>query len=222
MFDGVQEALVSAFGGHAWVAVIIVALTPMLELHTAIPFGMSTALWGDAALTAFQSFWWATLGSCVVVPIVLLLAMPILKWLKGTKTFRRLAEGFEDKLKRRKQALEAKGRHGLKARNPALREFLKIVGIAIYIALPLPFSGIYTGCFLALIMGLGFWKSFITITLGNVIAGLFMVAVCTAFSNAITFIVGACFVLMIAGVLLGIIKLVLKPKTALVDVMDNR
>ena len=212
MLEIVQEMLVSAFGQNSWLAVVMVSLMPMLELHTAIPFGMSTEFWGSNALGVFPSFFWGFLGSCILVPIVLLIVMPVLKWLKRTKLLKRISESLEARLNRNKAQMEVKMQKRTSGKSSGMQEFYKITGIALLVALPIPFSGVYTGCLLALVMGLGFWKSLIALYAGNLIGGLLMVAVCTVFKDSATVIAGAFFVLMLVTLVFGIIKLLVKPK----------
>ena len=69
-------------------ATICVSLLPLLELKGAIPFGVSTELWGASALNTWQAFGWALLGSSLVVPVIALLFRPIYNWLKTKKFFK--------------------------------------------------------------------------------------------------------------------------------------
>ncbi|MCL2540450.1 MAG: small multi-drug export protein [Firmicutes bacterium] len=213
MFEWVTEFLVSVFGQANWLAVMIVSALPMLEFHTAIPFGMSAEIWGANAMSPFAAFFWGYLGSCVIMPVILLIGLPIMNRLRNTRLFRKAVDEFDKKLRKSKTKIEGKAaeRAG-KKHNPAMIDFYKIIGVVLFVALPLPFSGIYAGCLVALILGLGFWKSLLALLAGNLITGIFMVAVCTVFQDFVTYMLGAFFVGVFAALLFALIKVIVKPK----------
>ena len=81
------EILNAIFGSNSILATICVSLLPLLELKGGITLGIDE-MWGDSALNVWQSFGWALLGSCLVIPVIALLFRPIYNWLKTKKFFK--------------------------------------------------------------------------------------------------------------------------------------
>ena len=88
---------------------------------------------------------------------------PIINLLKKTRVFNKLAlavEGyFEDKANGKTDAKDG-------ATYPS-----KFTTVLIFVALPLPLTGVWMGTALAVFLGLGLKKSFIAVMVGNLIAG---------------------------------------------------
>ena len=65
----------------------------------------------------------------------------------------------------------------------------KMIGVGLFVAIPLPLTGVYTGTCVAIMLDLNFYETLIAVTTGNFIAGLIMLAISTIFKNN-TLIVG--------------------------------
>ncbi len=53
------------------------------------------------------------------------------------------------------------------------REFYKVLALFGFVALPGPFSGVWSASLAAFVFGIPFWQSIVAITLGNIISGIF-------------------------------------------------
>ena len=134
--------------------VFIVATLPIVELRGAIPFALSSAM-GPA-----MSWWSAYLLSCLgnMVPIVPILAAlgPISDWLRRRSS---LAERFFtwlfSRTRRRGRVVERYG----------------ALGLILFVAIPLPVTGGWTGAAAAFLFGVPFRKALPCIALGVMIAG---------------------------------------------------
>ena len=155
----VQEFFVSTFHNPI-IATFIIACLPIFELRGAIPFGMNVSFWGAKALNQGTAFLISFIGSSIVVPIIALLFKPILNYLKNTKMFRKIACKFEKRLIDKSKSFENK--------NTRIKKFL---GIILFVGVPLPLTGAYTGTALAVLIGLEFWDTVISVLIGNLIAG---------------------------------------------------
>jgi uncharacterized membrane protein len=93
-----------------------------------------------------------------LVPVlpVLFLLLPVKRALERIPLFRR----FFDLLLRRVE------------RNRALIERYEEFGLLLFVAIPLPVTGAWTGSLIAVILGLKTMKSFLFITLGVLLAGI--------------------------------------------------
>lgn len=133
--------------------VFFMACLPLIELKGAIPYGIAFGL------PIWTTFLLAYLGAALPVPFILLFLKPVMAWLKkSTKPFRKFANWLE-------QRSEKKGGKIAKYEYPAL---------FVFVAIPLPTTGVWTGALIATLLDLDFKKSLLTILLGNLVAGIIM------------------------------------------------
>ena len=200
----------SIFGSQSLLATIIIAMFPIIELKGAIPIGMSTDYWGEFALNGTEAFIYSMLGSCLVVPIIALVFTPILNFLKRTKVFRKIATFIEEKVNKHSKDLDSKVEKSDTKKN---KTFFKCFLIFLFVAVPLPLTGVWTGTCVAVIVGLKFWQTVVSVVLGNIVAGIIIVTVCAIFPNFVTIlslgflaIVLLIFVFLIVKFILHVIK----------------
>lgn len=130
--------------------VILVAALPVVELRGAIPLGVALGLGPGKA------FLLSLLGNLLVAP----LALALLPWGVGVLTrFPLLARGWE--------ALEARVR--LKGEEQVQR--LGALGLFLFVAVPLPGTGAWSGAVLAVVLGLRRRYALLAISLGVLAAG---------------------------------------------------
>ena len=184
------------FGSQSWLATLLISMFPIIELKGAIPVGMSTDFWGEHALTSMQAFWFSLLGSCLVVPIIALIFTPIIKWMKTTKIFKKLATAIENKVNKSSEKLSSSNK----------TTFLKMLGVFIFVAIPLPLTGVWTGTCIAVAIGLKFWQSVVSVVLGNIVAGLLVTFVCSIFPQFTTIIFLVVLAIVIVLLVVWIIK----------------
>ena len=167
----------TVFGNNVVLATILIAIVPIIELKGAIPFSMSEEIWGTFALNSWQAFLFSFIGSSLIVPVLALIYMPIIRWLKNTKLFRSIGNAIENKVNRKKDKVENK--------HSKTSIAIKVLSVFLFVAIPLPFTGVWTGTCLAVVLGLGFWLTCFTVILGNVVAGIIV----TLFSSIVSPIV---------------------------------
>ena len=284
MTEAIQEFFKTIFGNNVVLATIIISMLPIIELRGGIPFGMSKTFWGQHALSSWQSLWFSFLGSSLVVPILALLLMPILNWLKKTKAFKKLATKFENSIKAKSQKIGNQsnahvdtmptdmdnsienavenintqavvdtqnhvGDHLLanniddikqmaesktknvdnqksnqntnkllasdtkttvgKTKNKIVynkKFFAKLFGVMLFVAIPLPLTGVWTGTAIAVMLGIPFVWTCVSVILGNLIAGIIMQTICSIFPNFTTWILIAFLCLTLLLVLVGFVK----------------
>jgi uncharacterized membrane protein len=157
--QNIQEFFVAVFNNPK-VATFLISILPIFELRGAIPFGLSATFWGEGALNLGTSFLISFLGSSLVVPIVALLFKPVLNFLKSTKMFNKIALKFENRIVEKSKSFENK--------NTRIK---KMLGIVVFVGVPLPLTGVYTGTALAVVLGLRFADILFSVITGNLIAG---------------------------------------------------
>ena len=181
MVEAIENFMLSIFGNNVVLATILIATIPVIELKGAIPFAMSSAIWKGYELSFGYAFLWGVLGSSLVVPILVLLYFPIIKLLKKTKLFKKIATKIEDKINTKKQNVENK----IEAKNNKSenkKTIFKVLCVFAFVALPLPFTGVWTGSCLAVALGLNFFLSCIVVILANMVAGILVCSLSTILS----------------------------------------
>lgn len=160
--------------GNDILATMIMSFVPLIELKGGIVFARSMGL------DIFVSFALAYVGSTLVFFPIYFLLKPVLALVKKIKIFSKLAlkiEGyFEQKAvqaveqqENNKKVAEQDQRNGKKAKSG---EYLKKLGVFIFVAIPLPMTGVWTGTAIAVFLGLKFKDAILPVTLGNAVAGI--------------------------------------------------
>lgn len=213
-----QQFFANLFGDNVILATILIAMLPIIELRGAIPFGMSVNFWGAKALNGVSSFLWSFLGSSLVVPIIALVFTPILNWLKKTKLFCKIATKFEDRIKTKTNKIEDDAQHSRKEKS---KIWLKALGLFLFVAVPLPLTGVYTGTCIGVMLGFKFWQNCLIVIAGNLCAGLIMTFVCSIFPQFTNIILYVFLGLVVVFALVGLVKgLVNKKKNKYVEKLE--
>lgn len=145
-----QEFL-TAHGIPDWLVVFIISLMPVLECR----LGMFTAI-VLLNMNAFVGFIISFLGNILPIPFILLLINWIFELLKKVPVINKLVFWLEDKTLKKRDKIDKYG----------------IWGLLLFVAIPLPGTGGWTGALLASLLHLDKKKSFGVICIGVFIAGL--------------------------------------------------
>ncbi len=207
MSEWVKELFVTIFGTNSWLATIIISMIPIVELRGAIPFGSATSFWGEHALELWESLLFSLLGSTLVCVILTFLFWPIFKWLKQTKSFKKIALWMEKKLNKNAENINNKTEN---EKDSKKIKWLKIMGIFGFVAIPLPLTGVWTGTCLALFIGLNKKETMTSVILGNIIAGLIMTLISYFFADNTMIVFYAFFILVGVFILFELIKKMVK------------
>ncbi len=137
------------------VVTFIVSILPIVEVRLAIP--MSRA-WGVSPLVAVPL---GIFGNLLPVPFILWFITPIFNALKRTRKLRPLVEKLENKALGKQDKL-AKG---------------VFWGLVLFVGIPLPGTGAWTGALLASLLNVPFKKAFPAIVLGVLLATLIVTGI---------------------------------------------
>ena len=146
----IQEFL-SAHGIPDWLVVFIISLCPILECR----LGMFTAI-VLLQMNPFVGFIISFLGNILPIPFILLLINKIFEWLKKVPYVKVPIIWLEEKTLKKKDKIDKYG----------------IWGLLLFVAIPLPGTGGWTGALLASLLHLDRKTSFGVIAIGVFIAGL--------------------------------------------------
>lgn len=134
--------------------VFFTAALPIIELKGAMPVGVGMGL----SLT--ESFIASYLGSILPVPFLLLFLKPIMAFLRRTKILVPIANWIERRTEKKGQSV---------------RKY-SLLGLFIFVAVPLPTTGVWTGSAIASFLDIRIKHAFPVIALGNLVAGLIIMA----------------------------------------------
>ncbi|MBD5092933.1 MAG: small multi-drug export protein [Subdoligranulum sp.] len=140
---------------YLWV--FIISMVPIVELRGAVPIGVGMGL------PLLPTYIIAVLGNMLPVPVILLLAKPILIWCtKLPGILGRFFQWIYEKGVRAGEKLMAKAGNGM------------FWALFLFVAIPLPGTGAWTGCLAATLLDLKFWPSVLAVLCGVMTAGLIM------------------------------------------------
>ena len=169
MTELIHNIFSNIFGDNVILATILIAMVPVIELRGAIPFATNPGFWETHTLTNWESLGWSLLGSCLIVPIIYLTSIPLINFFKKTKLFKKITLSIENRIKEKTKTISADTEKSMRFSKDYWK---KVLGIFIFVAIPLPLNGVWTGTLVALFIGLDFYSSCISIILGNIVAGV--------------------------------------------------
>ncbi len=151
---------------YLWV--FLVSMVPIVELRGAIPIGvgMGLPLWEVYVL--------AIIGNMLPVPFIFLFARKVLEWGKDKKYIGRFFTFCLEKGHKGGEKLKAKAGRGL------------FWALMLFVAIPLPGTGAWTGTLAASLLGMDFKKSSAAVMLGVLTAGVIMGIASTGVFSTIT------------------------------------
>ena len=145
----------------AWIKVFFLSMMPFGELRASIPVGIAVYKM-DPALVFFVS----VLGNITAVLLILIFLGFISRYLsRKSYLFNRFFAWLFTRTK---------------DKHYAIIEKYGIYALAVFVAVPLPFTGGWTGALIAFVFGIPFWQSFLSIAAGVLIAGLLVVFIVQA------------------------------------------
>ena len=184
---------------------LLSSMIPLIELKGAIPVGVSLGMniWASAGV--------AYLGSTIIVIPVFFLLIPIFNLLKKIPFIKRLVEKVEAMLKNRakKMAEKSKGSPEETARK------ILMWGLFIFVAIPLPVTGVWTGTAIAVFLGMKFRDSILPLAAGNLVAGtLVTILIMLVGAERANLILNIVLILAAVMLVVTIVKIIMtKPET---------
>lgn len=153
-----MESLVEAFSNTLGqylsreAVVFIISMVPVLELRG----GLLAAKLLDLSL--LRAIPICILGNIIPIPFILLFVKRVFAFMKRFKSLGKIAEFFEKRAEKRSGNVEK-------------YEFL---GLALFVGIPLPMTGAWTGSLIAAMLNMDFKRSILTIFIGIIMATVIM------------------------------------------------
>ena len=139
--------------------IFIISMIPILELRGALL--VAGPLLGVPVAKAIPL---CILGNIIPVPFILLLIRPIFAWLRKTRLFRPLVEKLEKKAMSKSDRISR----------------YEFWGLVLFVGIPLPGTGAWTGTLAASILDMDFKSTIIAVMLGVLLAGIIMMVLSVA------------------------------------------
>ena len=134
-----------------WLEVIILAASPISELRGAIPWAIL-----KHQFPWYYAFLLAVIGNLLPVPFILLFLDTFSRRLSKVGIFEKMLRWLFEHTRRRGKIINRYER----------------IGLALFVAIPLPVTGAWTGSLAAVLFGLKFKHAFLSIFVGILIAGV--------------------------------------------------
>lgn len=200
MTEALGEFLLKLFGGNTYAATLFVSMFPLIELKGAIPIG--TGLFGMPLL---QTSLVAYLGSTIVSVAEFFLLIPVFNLLKRISFIKKLVLKVEGIFARKAEEIAKK------TEGSAEKEAKKIMlwSLFVFVAVPFPVTGVWTGTAIAVFLGLKFHESVLPIAAGNLVAGGIITLLTFLLGEKYTnYLIYALFVIALIMLVVFIVKIV--------------
>ena len=152
MIAAIKAFLTEILGAR--LGVLLCAMLPIIELRGAIPLGAALALpW-------WQNYLFAVLGNMIPVPFILLFIKKIIAWMTASrvKFFNKIGTWLTNKAEKNRERVEK----------------YSFWGVCLFVAIPLPVTGAWTGSLVAAVIDMKFHRALLSCLIGVLIAGVIM------------------------------------------------
>jgi len=136
--------------------VMIVGALPVSELRGAIPLALSLGM------PMGKAFWLAVIGNIIPVAPALFLLEPVANRLRNFKIWSRFFDWLFERTKKKADTVQK----------------YEALGLALFVAIPLPMTGAYSGVVAASLFKIRFRYAFMAIVSGVIGAGLIVAILC--------------------------------------------
>ncbi|MCQ2172538.1 MAG: small multi-drug export protein [Bacteroidales bacterium] len=153
-----------------YLIVFLISMVPLIELRGAIPYAVGFNL------PIVPSLIVAVIGNMIPVPFIYLFARKVLEWGKDKKYIGKFFTWCLEKGEKGGKKLQAKAGRGL------------YIALLLFVGIPLPGTGAWTGTLAASFLDMGFKKSVIYVLLGVLLAGAIMLAASLGVFGAISLV----------------------------------
>jgi len=169
--------------------ILLLSAVPLTELRLAIPLAVALGL------NPIKAFLLACIGNFVPIAPFLLLLEPTSKLIVKVPYLKDLFITLLDKTRSKGEKFEKYGAFGL----------------LLFVAVPFPGTGIYSGAILAFLFGIRFWYALSALTIGMIFAGI-AVTLASAGAKELARYIYDMEYIFLAFLVLGIIYLFLKKR----------
>ena len=150
LFHGVTGTLMGK-----QLTVFIISLLPILELRGGL---LAASLLGLDPMTSYLI---CVIGNILPIPFILWFLEKIFEWMKRFSTTHKIVTWLEKKAHAKKDQIQKYG----------------YIGLMLFVGIPLPGTGAWTGCLIATVLQMDKKKSFLYAVLGVLMASIIMMII---------------------------------------------
>ena len=159
-----------------YLAILIISMVPLIEIRGAIPYAMTVINTG-ADLNFVLCCVVAILGNIIPVPIIFFFARKVLEWGKDKPVIGKFFTFCLEKGHKGGTKLQEKAGKGL------------YFALFLFVGIPLPGTGAWTGTLAASILDMDFKKSVLAVVGGILLAGVIVGLICSGVLGALSFLI---------------------------------
>jgi|TARA_B100000315_G_scaffold223780_1_gene228861 uncharacterized membrane protein len=137
---------------------LILTIMPLTELRVGLPIAITYAI--EKNISVFLIFSIVVLLNILVIFFIFYFLDNIHKIFMNIKIYRNIFDKFLERFQKKVDKFERK------------YESLGFLALILFVAIPLPITGVWTGCLASWLLGLDRKKSILAIALGVIIAGV--------------------------------------------------
>ncbi len=149
-----------------YITVFIVSMVPLIELRGAIPFAYAFAH-TQTGFNLLLGYILIAVGNMIPVPIIYFFARKVLEWGKDKPVIGGFFTFCLEKGEKGGRKLQAKAGQGL------------FVALLLFVGIPIPGTGAWTGTLAASILDMDFKKTILAVVCGIALAGVIVGLLCT-------------------------------------------
>lgn len=139
-------------------------MIPIIEQKVAIPVGIL------AQMDALQVYFLTLIGAILPAPFIILFVKAIFQYLKRFKGFERIVDKLERRALSKSEQVEK----------------YKMIGLLLFVAIPLPGTGVWTGSLIAALLGVDKKQAILAVVLGAILCGLIILIFTQGMANILT------------------------------------
>ncbi len=163
--------MLALFQKYFWV--FFISMVPLVELRGAIPVGVASGL------PLLGTYLVAIVGNMLPVPVIILFSKQVLLWCcKLPGKVGRFFQAIYDKGVKAGDKLQQKAGRGL------------YFALFVFVAIPLPGTGAWTGSLAATLLDMDFWPSVFAVMCGVLTAGIIMGALSAGLFGGLGMLLG--------------------------------
>ena len=164
--------------GNPYLTLYVISISPIVELRGAIlfmPYMFDTI--GEMMLGMLCCI----AGSTTVIVPLILITRPLLKKLRRSKWFSKIGKRMEANLADRAESAydeeKIEEREAKRKRKPLSKDTKKFLGLFVFVSVPLPMTGAWTGSCVGSFLDFPVWKASLAVFFGNIVAGLILTTI---------------------------------------------
>ena len=164
--------------GNPYLTLYVISIIPIIELRGAILF---MPYLFDSIQEMMLGMLCCIAGSTTVIVPLILITRPLLKKLRRSKWFSKIGKRMEANLADRAESAydeeKIEEREAKRKRKPLSKDTKKFLGLFVFVSVPLPMTGAWTGSCVGSFLDFPVWKASLAVFFGNIVAGLILTTI---------------------------------------------